>query len=387
MSTIAAFSAQDWQHIWDSASKQALAPYIYYRLNEFELTPSVPEEIRDVLRESTLFSLQSNVRKFQDLEGILKALNKAGIPSIPIKGAHLAALVYDDPSMRAMVDIDLLIKLDDLGDAAEIMQRQGYTPIREYDAQKDAAKHYHLPAFTKPHSTPVELHWTITYPTSRLKIDPSGLWDGAQPGTIADQPVLVLSPEDALLVLSLHLCREDFRLGLKPLIDISQVLHRYPDNIGWERLIQQVDLWGIHKCLYLTFYLLQELLGVDVPEKVLAELRPGDFNPGIAAEASSRALKNPDQPQINEYLLRLWGSDTLKGKASLLIDSIFPPKEAVALRYSLPRDSKKVYYYYGIRLVDLLKQHAEPIWGWVSRNSSMMDSIKDENALQDWLMS
>ena len=233
----------------------------------------------------------------------------------------------------------------------------------------------------------IELHWTITLPTGRVKTDPANLWDRASPASIAGQSALALSPEDTLLVLCLHLCREDFRLGLRPLVDITQVLTRHQSALDWDQFLQGGTRWKANKCLYLALNLADDLLDVPLPTGVLNDLRPTDINPRIEAEARDRALSAPYPPAVNEYLLRLWGSEPLKGKALLFLDSIFPPKEAIINRYALPPATKKIYLYYFKRLFDLSRQHGGQVWGWISQDQSVVDSIESENTLQDWWMS
>jgi hypothetical protein len=224
-------------------------------------------------------------------------------------------------------------------------------------------------------------------PTGPLQIDVDGLWARAQPVTLAGVPVLALCPEDLLLILCIHLCRNDFRLGLKPLCDVAASLAYYEQGIDWEQVTSRAVEWCAGKCVYLTLHLVQGLLGVPVPEQVLGQLRPDDFSSQIDASARERVLSAAEPTPINPYLLRLWGVEPLKGKLTLLRDSVFPPPEAVAQRYSLPPGSKRIYLYYLVRLVDLIRLNGRLIWRVLRRDSIAVAAVQRENALNDWWMS
>src|SRR5262245_24569604 len=54
-----------------------------------------------------------------------------GIPVVPVKGVAFARFLYDDPAERPMLDADLLVPRDRLGDARAIVHRAGWTVFYE----------------------------------------------------------------------------------------------------------------------------------------------------------------------------------------------------------------------------------------------------------------
>ena len=53
---------------------------------------------------------------------------QAGVPFLVLKGAALAHLVYGDPRLRPMRDVDLLIRKADAGRALDVLTRCGFRP-------------------------------------------------------------------------------------------------------------------------------------------------------------------------------------------------------------------------------------------------------------------
>jgi hypothetical protein len=57
---------------------------------------------------------------------VARAMAQARVPFLVLKGAALAHLVYDDPRLRPMRDIDLLIRKADAGRAHDVLTRCGF---------------------------------------------------------------------------------------------------------------------------------------------------------------------------------------------------------------------------------------------------------------------
>src|SRR5690349_12481290 len=61
------------------------------------------------LRDQYLATALRALRIATQLDELLVAFASAAIPAMPLKGAHLAFLVYGDPAVRPMIDLDILV--------------------------------------------------------------------------------------------------------------------------------------------------------------------------------------------------------------------------------------------------------------------------------------
>lgn len=60
---------------------------------------------------------------------LVALLERANVPSLPIKGALLVRQLYDEPAERPLVDVDLLVTPADFRDVVRIARRSGFTLV------------------------------------------------------------------------------------------------------------------------------------------------------------------------------------------------------------------------------------------------------------------
>ncbi|HVB38956.1 MAG TPA: nucleotidyltransferase family protein [Vicinamibacterales bacterium] len=87
----------------------------------------------------------------------VQALAQADVPLLVLKGAALARLVYADPALRPMRDVDLLVRPRDARRAYEVLQCLGFAPI----GTAVAPGHHHLEGLAKTEdgaTIAIELH-------------------------------------------------------------------------------------------------------------------------------------------------------------------------------------------------------------------------------------
>jgi hypothetical protein len=74
----------------------------------------------------------------------------------------------------------------------------------------------------------------------------------------------------------------------------------------------------------------------------------------------------------------------------LFLKGFFLPREAMSRLYPPPADSIRIYFYYVVRLRDLLRSFGRDFWRLLRRDKEMQALAKegkDLTTLKDWLMS
>jgi len=381
------FTAEDWEDVLRESRRHGLGPLLAWQLKSLSHEISIPGNIQDELRSGLLLSAARNLRLFHELSRVLKKLHEAGIPVIVLKGAFLAEVIYPDLATRPMVDIDIMVQKENLERASQILIEQGYSLTRQVQIDKEIKKIHHLPPLTKPECPDIELHWNIAPPLMDLNIDLEGLWARAQPVTINETSALGLCPEDLLLHLGQHLCQHDFKAGLKPLCDICETVLFYQNQIDWEQLVERARQWKTSKCVYLALYLARELIHTPISPAVLEALQPTDFNAQIDQLAREHVFISNKPLLIHPDLAGLWGDRSLKARLTPFLNSLFPPREFIAQKYQLSTTSKKISWYYFVRLGELFRQYGEQVWQIVRGDENAKAFIRQENALSDWCLS
>src|SRR5256885_8541101 len=80
----------------------------------------------------------------------IAALRDAGVRSILLKGPALARWLYDDGSLRAYGDCDLLVDPRDVERAGQVLRRLGFSPFGERaDAYTSAMAPPHAEGWTR----------------------------------------------------------------------------------------------------------------------------------------------------------------------------------------------------------------------------------------------
>lgn len=151
------------------ASEQAVSSMLPAAFARHELTSLIPREVIDYFEGmETLNGLRNREIRGQLLE-VAAALNRVGVTPVFLKGAgNLISGLYDRPSHRVMIDIDVLVPLDLLFDCVEALKESGYRD-RDDGTVADPRSH-HYPAMHKSGGVAeVELHCDVLgYPHGDL---------------------------------------------------------------------------------------------------------------------------------------------------------------------------------------------------------------------------
>ena len=355
-------SMSDWDHVIQLAIRHDIAPLLYYRLKKFDRIADVPPTFIQRLQEIYFYNAARNMRLYSDFSEVCNVLTGQGIEVIALKGLHLAEMVYGDVALRQMRDMDLLVRRQDLPRAQDALLEMGYGPESRARIEEQCLTQHHLVPFTKRGAPPIEIHWSITPPNSPFKVDMDELWGRAEQTKIADVPVLLLSPEDLLMHLCLHASfNHKFNsFALKNVCDINETMSYYQDDIDWERIGSTADDPEIARYLLCTLQLVRGLLGTEMPLPIHNIMKNKDSDRELVKNLFSRALfPNLLQGFLASFmrepdvLSMLKSTTTFSGKVMTAFKSFFPSRGHLREKYSLSRDSKKVYLFYLFHLLDV----------------------------------
>lgn len=150
----------------------------------------------------------------------------------------------------------------------------------------------------------------------------------------------------------------------------------------WEVVCWRTQQWGANNSVYLTLYLAKTLVGAAVPSEVLDTLKPDNGDPQIITWAKAQMVHEFNEsvlPPIAHY--KMLEIETHSGKIDILRQRIFLPREEIARMYSISPNWPQIYFYYWIRLKDLLVWHSRTLWRLACRNKEMVTPVE----LTEWL--
>jgi hypothetical protein len=124
-----------------------------------------------------------------------------------------------------------------------------------------------------------------------------------------------------------------------------------------------------------------------VPDDMLTAIKPGDFDSRFPELVEELILT---QRQQDLYLMPLPGSKHLLAKATMILKRAFPSPEKMSRMYPSSSDSKLIYFYYLVRIKDLILRYCSQVCQMFWGNESVRVLAKQGDEifhLKDWLMS
>jgi hypothetical protein len=246
-----------------------------------------------------------------------------------LKGAALIEDIYVDPAQRELLDVDLLIRVDQLDAANAALAPLGYQPLPPADgedlAQQLRLAHHHDPALVdSARVLAIELHHHIAMTGEGMGSDADDLWQRARPS--GGRAYLLPSPEDLLFHVCIHFTRN--RLGgsyrrrntggaLAQVADIARIVER--ETIDWPALARSARRYRLDVAAFMALFSAREL-GVPIPAAAIAELRPSGFDEPLGRRILTlRVLRTGDHLPVRsarwmlmpsrEVLARGWGAE------------------------------------------------------------------------------
>ncbi len=302
-----------------AAQAEGVAPLVYSVIRD---QGWLSAEAEQPLRMAYYQNARRNVLLFRELGVVLQHLTAAGIPVIVLKGAALAHIVYANPAVRPMCDVDLLVREADVPAALRVLRDVGFTliPPRAYRNEVMARR-------TSAFDFVIELHWHLfVIPYYIYTLSNAWLWETVLPLQIEGNAVHSLGPEAQLLHLCghlyLHHALEGSQVQLIWLHDIAEVLRQYQAVLDWPAFLDAAQCYGLVQPVQKVFALLRGLhLPIPVPVFALVDL----LSPTCAEQ---RVFEAHTASRRNRWL-RLWADwEQIPGwqqRLHFLWHNLFPP--------------------------------------------------------------
>jgi hypothetical protein len=264
----------DWQYLLDLAEYHGVGPLLSYNLLHGNFSGGVPGPYAEKLNAKYHNNLYKNVILADELNKALTAFGKSNIPVIVLKGVTLAELLYNNPGLRVVSDMDIIVPVNMIDTARALITELGYGLS---DVKKSWKHPFHDIPYCKQARLPVfiELHRNLDDP-SLVNIPLDDIWKRAQSFQMQGTASLLLSPEDTLLYLSGCFVKPS-NFNLKTLGDITELLKKYNGLLDWDYILKSARSWQVYISLTYTLKMARSLLRAPVPDTVTKTLMTGFF--------------------------------------------------------------------------------------------------------------
>jgi len=336
--------APDWNTIESVALSERVAPLLYHTARRRGL---LPDDLLHRCHQAYTETGLLNALRLNELTGLVAALSIEGIDVIILKGAALAERVYDNIALRPMVDIDLLVRREDVRSALAVFDAAGYAPT-EPEISPDASLEFENEILLRKRDRSgwvIELHWSLfdsPYYQEHLREDV--LWEAAEPAPMGASPTShVLSSEHELLHLCGHLALHHRGVGLLWWNDIAELITCDADRLDWNRLLTEAGRLNLIMPLQAVLPEAAEQWAAPVPPDVLHRLAA--LVPRPDETRVYHQLTTDYRPPTQRLLADLSGITDWRARLRFLFRNLFPSAAYMDERYGIRRPWMRVCYY------------------------------------------
>ncbi len=261
-----------WSAVVEIARRGRLEPLVLRAVESV-----APAEVRGQLEPRAKLVAFVNLRSLGERDRVLEALHAAGVgPVVLLKGAVVSWMIYPDPLLRSMNDLDVLVPAAQADRAGRALLDIGYTEVDLFGSRQASAAAYHERLYGRDVvpgrvRQPVEIH-TGFAPRFRHRIPYDAVLSRALPFPDGGEHAYRLDDADQLVHLAVHLAREQFLGPLKQLLDVHLWVGR--GGFDWNTVIARSLSWRAATSVAETLRLSQAVFGTHIPAEVSLALAP-----------------------------------------------------------------------------------------------------------------
>jgi hypothetical protein len=263
----------DWREVARVIETDRIGPLLHRLWREESF---VPDAVQQRLRQSYLLTAHRNLLLLRELEATLTALEAAGVDTLVLKGAALAEVVYHNIGLRPLMDVDLLMRREQLATAMPVLTGRGFAPTHAETREGSTAAYENEMLLIKPGTVPIplEIHWSLfdsPYYQERLRLE--FCWQHAQTFRLGETEARMLDPVSQVLHLCGHLVLHHGGQDLLWENDIAEFVALHGASIDWPTLLERARLCELVLPVQQLLLRLVEEDAHAIPADVVEQLR------------------------------------------------------------------------------------------------------------------
>jgi hypothetical protein len=310
-----------WPRLLARAGRTGIGETLAYALAASGTVDLVPQQLRERVRAAQELGAARNLALLSETSRLQALLAQRGIPSVALKGTALVAAHYPVPGARHVSDLDLLVPVGRISDAAAALSHEGPTSGPKLDHHGRAAHaRSHLAPFDTAGGVSCELHHQV--PGYRGPEMAERVLAGAQEVAVGRGCVRITAPIDSAAVACVHAFagHRGAAAFLPRLVADLEALDA-TGGVEWAAVLRRAGPEGAGP--------------VERGRALLERARAGDVD---AVFASSLAVLARElvAPFVRGAL-----ADPGAG-----VRAVFPSRRFMATRYGVPERSMRLFLYY-----------------------------------------
>ena len=335
----------DWDYLLLLARRHAIIPLLYRQL-ERHASELVPSSFLAKLKLAYQQNHARNIILTDELCRLIDLFAEAGIEAIPYKGPALALSAYGNLALRRFVDLDVIVRKQDVPRARDILFREGYTLTKPLTAaQQDLLlRTQHNLQFARDNRRLLlELHWEVAPHLFASSVQENELWQNLTTIVLNGHELKTLTAEDLLFSLCVHGSRHLWeRLGW--ICDVAELIARH--DLDWRALRRRAEEADSERMFLLGLHLAQKLLQANLPAEVQQRCAADARLESLATNVIEHLFDGPTHvPATSRQIFRynLGVRKSLPARARYLVHMLRPTDSDVG-KHSLPARFTFAYY-------------------------------------------
>jgi hypothetical protein len=307
-----------------AATSRDLYPYLCFSLESCMEGREVSPEW-EALRTARRMTAVDNLRLRHELTRITAALTEAGIPALALKGIVLAYAAYKDPSLRPMMDLDLLVPPGEREHAISVLRKlefghpQGFPiPIRDHVWRLAPEQEFAPPLQSSKSRVKVEIHTKLACSEPLFRTPVQEFWSRSTTAALGGLCARTLCPEDNLFHICLHQARTHlFEKGLLPLLDIK-ILLESNEHWDWEGIAARSLRQGCATWMYLGLDAARRFTGAAVSPAFFCALPEPEDLPNLRFLVEEQILSARSGGMVTPLFTKLLAESSWHRRAQMI---------------------------------------------------------------------
>lgn len=231
----------NWEIFIDLAMHHRVYPVLYNRLKVMD-DSIVPCDVIEILFRQYKRNTFQMLHFSAEMEHVSKLFSDNQIKLLFLKGPILGHQLYGDISLRTSGDLDVLIPIDELEKAEQLLLEQGYKKDDYFQTVLNDWKwrHHHITYIHPGKLIKLEIHWRM-HPGPGKEPNFDELWERKSKSRFTSFPTYTLNKEDLFLYLVSHGARHGWS-RLRWLLDIHQLINQGTNCHEIRKLLKRFHL-------------------------------------------------------------------------------------------------------------------------------------------------
>lgn len=259
---------QEWNQLFTRANLHGILPLVFTTLKSSSL--DIDESVLSAFKQGTLEIAKENMLMSSELLRVTKFLNAQDIAVTSFKGPALSFMIHKDITLRQYSDIDILIDMSDIYEAAQLLVNNGYTTDIDLKflknkqfiiASKDLAFIHTVSGVN------LELHWELF--DSKLAIKSNDFFKSTQDIKLFNTSLKTFATTNLLVYLCMHGSKHYWE-RIEWIVDIDRIVREY--DVEWDVLQEQSEKLEIKTLVYVGLSISNKLFHTPIPEALQKDM-------------------------------------------------------------------------------------------------------------------